>query len=384
MPNDNKTTNYTVTCPICGVECGNILSHIKVHDHTIRTRKDIVAKFPEFANIPLQRIAQGGNYRCPHCDKVFSKANGLAIHIKKLHPDKWEGPNVPVHYNAGQTCAVCGKTAYDLKQHTLRSHNLEWAVYCETYNHDPKLTKIVSDETRKRSSINKTNFYRNTDRGKELRELQSQIWTESNPAQDPIIKQKIINSLHTSPARIKAEDTVHRFNNCRGIRCNYDGHWFRSYAEFLTYYVCKKNGIMLEYEPRDYNFGWYDADGVQHFYLPDFIYKPKAYVIEIKATNKEVRIAEKSLKYIGANTSITKYGFTFQLGTPETILFDLFGCPKMDHFELEEELYQLYRSGDLEFICKENSAIVKRITKQDNLESLRGVRIYGNNKAQSV
>lgn len=369
-----------IECPICFEKFGNILAHIRIHpgyEH-VSTRKEFKKIFPEWKG-PLQVDNRKKlDLECPVCKKSFSLRNCLVVHIQKIHPEYYETykqENLSTHNFLDKIkCKICCHMAGDLKQHITRKHfGISWEEYCLTYNHPLELSKIVNEEYKKCLSENKTDFYKYTERGKELLKEQSFKWSLAggeNPANNPISLQKIIRSIATSEGRKNNGQYGQR-----GVKifCTEMKKWFRSFNEYSFYVWCLSQNIKIEYEPGNCGFYWKDETIFRH-YLPDFYLPEYNMIIEAKSTEKECK--EISEKYKTLTDVIENIGFCFKIGTPN-MLCSALNISNLDLDYIYDMLYKKFTEGQLKLICPNNSKIVRRITQSKDINNLEGVRIYG-------
>ena len=356
-----------INCPICNKEVKNLLAHIKVHSNNFSTRKDIEKQFPELKGKQLQFEPKKETATCPVCNKIFKNASGMKNHVKAFHNDYYND-NYKKKYNSikEQTCPICNKLVYDLKQHVFIYHKLNWLEFCETYNHDKKLSKIVLDNYKKTLSKNKKEFY-NSERGIQRRYEQSKEMKINNPMFDIKTKQKQIFALSNIEKKTISHSNI-------GIRSFYKNKKFRSFAELSVYLWAEINGIELEYENAKAIFYWTDPDtNLIRNYIPDFFYKNT--FIEIKSTDRELNEAKLENKYILSLDVIKKAGYNFELHTPNSFM-KKFEISKIDNIILFDNLRKIYNNDEIQFYCRKNSRIVKKIVCSDSLENIKGVFIY--------
>lgn len=186
-------------CPVCGKEYNGILRHIRIHIPDIRNKEDFYKKFPDYEGPILIDKREKKECFCDICGKKYDYNNSLYLHYKLYHPDYYKQLKLKENKNTAIfVCPICNKNFTDIKQHIEAKHRIKWNEFCNLYNWENSKTKYVSSEYRKKLSINKINFYRYTERGKELRKLNSEIWkTDKNPSKMKLCKEKsiIINNL---------------------------------------------------------------------------------------------------------------------------------------------------------------------------------------------
>jgi hypothetical protein len=159
-------------------------------------------------------------------------------------------------------CKICGQHKNSLRQHiSIKHKEYTWESYCNEFNHDPKRGRLMPETQKKLLSENKKKFYANTERGRELRNKQSKIWSENNPASKPENRTKLSKY---AIARLKDNNfSVHS----RGIKIITDNYTTRSMTEFKVLLMLKNNNIKFEYEPNSIK---YINNNIEKYYLPDF------------------------------------------------------------------------------------------------------------------
>jgi len=354
-----------IICPECGLEVKNLISHIRIHHNEIKNKKTFFEYYPNYNGKFQIDSRKKQKCVCPICGKEYNYNNSLLLHIKNVHPDKYDlyhkGDN---RICAKLICPICGKNYTDIKQHIERMHDIKWESFCNQYNWDIKLTKYVSDEYRQHLSENKKIFYHNSLRGKELRKNQSEIWKYNNPAKDRKILEKAIynRSYHNN---------IPTFNN-RGIKIQYKNNTFRSLTEFIFYNICKINNLNIKYESNEYIVKYYNSS--KKFittYLPDF-YIDNFGLIELKSLPREVKLAKDEEKYLKVS-SIYK-----NLNIPYYIL-DLNSALKILNLDYEKYeikdiirniIYEGIQNNELHIWCKSNSRNIKYYLDVDELNNI--------------
>lgn len=365
-----------LTCPLCGASgLQNILGHYKIHEKGI-TGKQFRLLYPEWIG-PLQIDHRAhGAYKCPYCDKIYTFNNGLSIHLKKVHPEEW----ATILYNKkiqkqhkqnikGQTCSICNKIKIDLKQHVECSHNITWKEYCSKYNHDISKTKIVDEEYKQKLSTNKKAFYHNTERGKELRLLQSQLWSgKNNIIHQPNILEK---AIYTRAIHGAIPST-----NFKGIPCWYKkiNRYTRSFEELRFIIFLEMNGIEYEYEPK-FVMKYYNEDkGFITSYLPDFYIDGIYYELKTDSDYKRIINDIQHSKYFEISKAFQKINVKFEITTLNQYATKMgFNVKSVN---IENKIISEYNNKNIKFTCKKNSSIIKRITGSENLETTWGVTLY--------
>jgi hypothetical protein len=219
------------------------------------------------------------------------------------------------------TCKICGQEKNSLRQHISRSHKeWTWEKYCDEFNYDPKMGRIMPEETKKLLSENKKRFYRETARGKELRDRQSIEWSKNNPATWEHNKVKL------SAAAIKRlqndDDNFGNGHSCRGMKCITDTFTTRSFNEYKVIMTLKENNIEFEYEPHTIK---YSVGDKVRTYLPDLLINGEYYELKADLYNLDYT---KYNNVINSNKDIVLH-----VVTPK-MLVDLLNIKIIDKFKL--------------------------------------------------
>ena len=280
-----------IICPKCKKEVGNLLIHYRCkHDKTVKSKLDFYKLYPEFTGKSLQipYIVENKHLKCPYCFQEYKHNQALQAHIHGSHPNKFissvQKPKLEF------TCPICQKKLNNIREHANLTHNLEWKDFCEQYSWDESKGFYITDKHRENLSKNKRDFYQNTERGKELREIQSILSSTNNPSKDPKVKEKIMHSRALSTKIPNA--------GFRGIKVSFNGMTFRSFNEFNFYVKCKQHNIELEFEPSQFIVKWFNPE--KNFltsYLPDFYEPSTNTVIELKSSKHDIELAKNDIKY---------------------------------------------------------------------------------------
>lgn len=363
-------------CPLCNLEVTNILAHYKVHDYNIKTKEDFLRIYPEWTDSMQVDTRKIGKHICPICKKEYKFKNGLSVHIKKLHPELWDkliqAKNTALQEKekkSGQICSICNKTVFDLKQHVERKHGILWEKYCETYNHDISLTKIVDNEYRLRLSKNKKYFYNETERGKELKREQSIKWTgPKNIIYNSDILEKAINT--------RSKNGKIPNKSYRGIHCYYTliDKYTRSFEELKFIIFLELNNISFIYEPSTVLKYYNKEKNFVSSYLPDFCINSKYYELKTESEYERCFNNIENTKYneIINSFALSKKQFEITTINKFASAFNLM----YDKNAIMEKIINEYKNGNILFTCKRNSTTIKKITNCDNLELAIGVSLY--------
>ena len=358
-------------CPICGIKVKNLISHIRrSHDNSIKNRIDFENRFPELKGCKLQITVfdTSKEFICPVCRKIYHRKNDLQNHIKNKHPDIYVKTSNPSSLPKIK-CPICGKEVGNLKQHVRETHELEWMNFCQTYNWDVKLSKIITDEYRKKLSKNKKEYYR-SERGLKRRQLQSQMWKDNNPIHDPEkLSKAIYNRTHNGNLKVATQDM-------RGIKVQCFGRTFRSFCEFEFYIICKMNNMIVSYEPCDYCIKWLNKErNFYSTYLPDF-YIEGIGLIELKHTKKTVISSKNEEKYKTAEQIYNNLNIDYQITS-----IDMF-CDKYNikyNFEtrqyIKQYIKQLANEGKIQFITPYRHARkLRNLFEVDDLSTIKCIK----------
>lgn len=362
-----------IICPICGKEIVNLLAHIKIHkEYKIYDKQTFYKYFPNYTGkFQIDRRVDR-ECKCHICEKVFKHNNNLQLHYKRHH-EQWYNEN-KVQDNrtcAKLKCPICGKMSSDIKQHVNRSHRMDWEEFCKQYNWDLKLTKYVSAEYKKHLSENKTLFYQTTERGKELRKLQSVKYKENNPSKDrKIIEKSVFNRTIGNGITPL---------NYRGVHVKYDDLCFRSINEYVFYIICKHNNIDIKYEPKNYVVKWYNkAKQFVTTYLPDFLINGNI-LLELKSSHREVQSAYNTEKYKKVSKIYSAKKIQYEISYPQKFLKDFFDI-NYENYEIMSIVkyytQEALKADNIHFTCKSNSRIVKLYTGFNDLQKNKNITIY--------
>lgn len=363
-------------CPLCGkTNLKNILAHYKIHVKDI-TKEKFLELYPNW-NQPFQYdLRERKKLCCPLCGKTFSIKNALHSHIRTLHKEEWESIRIERDFKKeqklkakGQKCEICGAIKIDLKQHVERKHNIEWNLYCEEYNHDKSMTKIVDEKYRENLSKNKKRFYNETEEGKLLKRKQSEKWKGENNVvhkKGVLEKSMYARSLHR---------LIPNASN-RGIHCWYKNidRATRSYEELKFIILLEMNGIDFKYEPGFAIKYWNTEKNFMTTYLPDFYINGTYYELKVPKERIKILGGIESTKYYEICKSFNKINVKFSIVSLES--FAIENNILVDYIAIEDIIRSKYKSGEIHFICKENSGTVKHITGNTNLRTTNGVTVY--------
>lgn len=365
-----------LTCPLCGKSnLKNILAHYKIHIRDI-TREKFLELYPDWDQPFQYDLRERKELHCPYCDKTFLMKNVLHSHIRTMHKEEWEIIRIERDSKAeekqrikGQQCKICGSIKIDLKQHVERSHNIDWNTYCEEYNHDKSMTKIVDEEYRENLSRNKKKFYNETEEGRLLKRKQSEKWKGEN---NVIYKDGVLEkSMYTRSAHGLIPNT-----SVRGIHCWYKGidKTTRSYEELKFIIMLEMNGIDFKYEPGFVIKYWNSERNFITTYLPDFYINGIYY--ELKVPKERTRILEniETTKYYEIIKAFDKINVKFDIVSIES--FAMEHNISADYIAIDEIIRTKYKNDEIRFTCKENSATVKQITGITDLKNAKGVKLY--------
>lgn len=362
-------TDNKLICPVCGKEVVNLLAHVKVHDKFVLSKEDFYDKFPDYKGKLIVDVRKPGECKCPLCEKVYAYNNSLQLHIKNIHPDYYKdhsketGPRKETKCK-NITCPICGEIVHDLKQH-IKCHKMTWEEFCKTYNWDPNVSKIVTQEYRDKLSKNKTEFYK-SERGIIQKKQQSIELSKNNPSQNRKIIEKAIytRSVNGNIPQI----------NGRGITIQYDGKTFRSYNECSFYIVCKQNNIDLQFEPHEYIVRYFNKEkNFTTTYLPDF-YIEGIGVIELKESKYTKEHSKDIYKYIEVSKVYKEKNIKFDIYYPNE-LYELLGISILP-FEVKDLVKEklLEAKDDIKIYCKENSLLMKEVFGE-NLKDLNFIKL---------
>lgn len=361
-----------IECPVCHEKVKSLIRHLRGnHDRSLKDRKAIEAAFPELIGCKLQitKFDTSKEYKCEFCDKVYHRKNDIQNHIRNQHPE---------HYHKAENirkcplfiCPACGKESGNMKQHAGDTHGLSWGIFCKEYNWDPIKVKNITDEYRQSLSKNKKSYY-NSDAGIERRKLQSKIWSENNPSKDRIKISKAINNRAIHGAQTIESHSYY------GIKVHYNGKSFRSFCEFEFYILCKMHNIDAEYEPGKYCVKWFNKEkNFYTTYLPDF-YIDGVGLIELKCTDRDVRIAKESAKYIAVDSVYKELAIEYDITTLAKF-FNKSGIEITieDRIALKQFILDLSNKDEIKFtVPSKQSRVMKNIFDIDDLSTISCITI---------
>lgn len=363
-----------IVCPVCHNKVKNLIRHIRgQHDRSLNNRKAIEKVFPELIGCKLQisnnYADKSKEFKCEFCDKIYHRKNDIQNHIRTYHPENYKKLE-HIRKCPTLTCPICNKESGNMKQHIGDSHSLSWEDFCSKYDWDPQLVKVVTDSYRKALSDNKKNYY-NSDVGIKRRELQSKMWSENNPSKDRENMSKAINS------RAIHESQVIESHSYYGIKVHYNDRSFRSFCEFEFYMLCKMHCIDAKYEPGDYCVKWFNKEkNFYTTYLPDF-YIDGVGLIEIKCTDRDVRIAKESDKYIAVGSVYKELAVNYDITTPAKFFKKLgINITIEDKIAFKKNVLDLANKGEIKFtVPSKRSTIMKNIFDVDDLSTINCITI---------
>lgn len=198
------------SCPYCNksIKTCNFERHV----NSCQKEKPVVNKINEDWKI-------GESYKCPNCDKVYSK-KGIATHIFRMHTEK--GINLKNNENR-----IAWNKGLDKK--------------------DPRILKI--------SNTFKENNPNGTFLGK----------THSKESK---LKMSAKKSLFNSGGKCKYFETT----NPNNITFKVQGTWELKFSKVLN--VIDENWMKIGIGNKVHSFLWKDLEGTEHYYTPDF-WSPK-------------------------------------------------------------------------------------------------------------
>jgi DNA-directed RNA polymerase subunit RPC12/RpoP len=359
---DNSKKDY-ITCPICRETLKDIARHLSLK-HGIRDKDEFYINNP---TTPLLIQNKPVNIKCSHCNEVFDNTRKYTNHLSKLHGI------TPIKKNGHYTCEICGKKYNDIKQHVQGTHLIDWNDYCSTYNVDLEKTKYISKDYIESLSNNKKMFYK-TERGKELKKIQSKKWSENNPM-----------TIESSRNKMMVTRSINNFNNPNFRKKSYgmkftftynnEKYFTRSYTEYVSLLNLLVNHISFGYETKKV---WYELNGKKHVYIADLIIGDTIY--EIKSHESEKYLP----KYDKVKAVLKGTQYSFEIVTPDE-LFSLLNIEKMD----KENIYciskKLLDNDNLKIqyrTYKNNSRILKDMLG-DEYETYKNVDIKFINKEEA-
>lgn len=362
----------SIECPVCHIKVKNLIRHIRgKHDRSLSNREAIEKAFPELIGCKLQITSfdTSREYKCEFCEKVYHRLNDIQNHIRNHHPEHYHKIE---HKKKLPTiaCPICNKESGNLRQHVGDSHGLSWEDFCKEYNWDPTKVKVITDEYRQLLSNNKKQYY-NSDAGIERRKLQSKVWSDNNPSKD---REKISRAINN---RAIHESQPIESNSCYGIKVHYNERSFRSFCEFEFYMLCKMHNIDAEYEPGKYCVKWFNKEkNFYTTYLPDF-YIDRIGLIELKCTDRDVRIAKESDKYVAVGSVYKELAIEYNITTPAKF-FNKSGIEITieDRVALKKHILDLANKGEIKFtVPSKHSRVMKNIFDVDDLSTISCITI---------
>ena len=353
-------------CPVCKKEYNTLLGHIRIHNSEIHNKEDFYRFFPNYKGPLHIDRREKSSCSCEICGKIYDYPNSLALHYKKIHNiTKQETRKC-----AKLVCPICNKNYSDIKQHVEAKHSITWLNFCNTYDWNIGLTKYISDEYRKNLSENKKQFYRNTERGKELKRLNSEIWkTEKNPSKNKKSKSKFVYS------RAMNGNWIPEYNY-RGIKVTYKDKTFRSFNEFRFYILCLHFNKSVKYEPHEFIVRYYNEEKMfLSTYLPDFYVDDQ--IIELKALPHDVNAANKSKKYNKVKTVYKNKRIKFNICTIQGAL-TLLNIP-CENYQIKDivkdAIKDAVKNDEIHIICKPCSRTVKYYFGLDDLSDNKNITL---------
>ena len=298
------------------------------------------------------------NYTCPYCHQAFKNYRGLQVHLSIKHKEEYAEILKSRERTEGFECPICNKIVGGLADHVMSKHHMDWKLFCKEYNWIWG-GSYITEEHRKNLSINKKNFYNNTERGLELREEQSK------------------KGLITSSV----------MPNCRSYYFSSNNEPFkycRSFQEYMIIYVLNKNNFEYKYEPFSIE---YMREGLQHHYTPDILIENNLY--EIKSDNEEY---EENDKYRIIEEILSKTPYTLRVLTvsnyPELLkikripLAEIYYDVKRRFYE--DETFYIHGKFIYDQNLKQDSSLLKLIFDEDYEsfveENLKRIKLVNENK----
>lgn len=163
--------------------------------------------------------------------------------------------------------------------------------------------------------------------------------------------------------------------NYRGIKVTYKNITFRSFTEFQFYILCLHFNIPIIYEPHDYIVKYYNNEkDFMTTYLPDFLVNNK-FLIEIKSSKRDVRIANTLRKYIEISKIYNDKNILFEICTPEIALKKLgIECNKYEIKDIiRKYVKEALQNNNICFLCESCSRIVKYYTELNDLSNNKNI-----------
>lgn len=230
-------------------------------------------------------------------------------------------------------CPICDHRIKDMGAHVIKAHQLTWEYFVSKYNWQG--SKIFFDDHHKQSlSENKVRFYKDTDRGQQLKKLASVKYSgQNNPACADEVRKKISASrLGKSYVtdEYKEELSKRMYGGFYSNKYNSWGYKFftihngkeimlRSKAEYTIFVMLKHYKFDFEYEPFKIEYRDPSVKYLRH-YLPDFIVGDR--MIEVKSCKEDAMEG----KYLYINETLKTLGKRLEFVFPNTF-YSVFNIP---------------------------------------------------------
>lgn len=245
-----------------------------------------------------------------------------------LLPEMTEYANAEAAKDGIPPCPECGRRIAFMSKHVKHCHkDLTWEEFVKKHNWQyGKL--FYTEKHRSQLSVNKSNFYHNTQEGIEAREhLKVKFSGENNPASRPEVRLKISNSRKGYRMTKDQREKCSEYNSINFIKntnhapsrgytinaiVNGKDYRFRSKTEYIIFLMLKKFNIeKFEFEP--YRIEYFDEDeSLTRHYILDL--EVNGRLFEIKSLKIHF---ERDRKYVFINSTLQKIGKKLELLTPD-------------------------------------------------------------------
>lgn len=275
-----------------------------------------------------------------------------------LLPEITEYANAEAEKEGIPPCPECGRRIAFMGKHVKHCHKeLTWEEFVKKNNWQyGKL--FYTEKHRSQLSVNKSNFYHNTQKGIEAREhLKVKFAGEKNPASRPEVRLKISNSRkgYRTPKEIREKNS--EYNSANFIKrmknspsfgytinsiVNGRDHLFRSKTEYIIFLMLKRFNIEnFEFEP--YRIEYLDEDeSLTRHYILDL--EVNGRLFEIKSSKMPF---ESDRKYLFVNSALQKIGKKLELLTPDNFS-EIFNIDPVEfiQFDADREVISELNKGN--------------------------------------
>lgn len=275
-----------------------------------------------------------------------------------LLPEITEYANEQAEKEGIPPCPECGRRIPFISKHVKHCHkDMTWEEFVEKHNW--KYGKLFyTEEHRAKLSVNKSNYYHNTEKGIEDREkLKTKFAGDKNPAARPEVRLKISNSKKGYKMTTEQREKCSEYNSINFWKninhapsrayminaiVNGNDYRFRSKTEYIIFLMLRKFKIEnYEFEP--YRIEYFDEDeGLTRHYILDLEVGNRLF--EIKSLPSHFT---RDRKYVFVDKTLNSVNKKLELLTPDNF-GEIFNIDPVEfiQFDPEKEVISEFIKGN--------------------------------------